>query len=80
MVSVVMVIGEVAKALSQKNLPVDKEEITTPEKITKWEYLKPVTNEIVHNDDVCIGLLIGANCVKALEPMQVIASERTRLG
>ena len=49
-------------------MPVDKEEIATPEKM-------------------CIGLLIGANCLKALEPMQVIASEnggpytfRTRLG
>ena len=72
---------------ARKDMPVDKEEIATPEKITKWEYLKPVTKEIVQNDDVCIGLLIGANCLKALEPMQIIATEssgsyayRTRLG
>ena len=36
---------------------------------------------------MCIGLLIGANCLKALEPMQIIATEssgsyayRTTLG
>ena len=72
---------------ARKNLTVDKEEISTPEKMTEWEYLRSVTKEIIQNDDVCIGLLIGANCMKALEPMQVIASEngspyasRTRLG
>ena len=72
---------------ARKDLPVDKEEIETPEKIHEWEYLKLIIKEIVQNDDVCIGLLIGANCMKALEPMQVIASEnggpysyRTRLG
>ena len=59
---------------ARKDLAVDKEEIATPKKIIKWEYLKPVTKKIVQNN-VCIGLLIGANCMKALEPMQVIASE-----
>ena len=69
-----------------EDLPVDKEEIATPKKITEWEYLKPITKEIVQNDDVCIGLLSGGNCMKALEAMQVIVSEngspsayRTRL-
>ena len=54
---------------ARKELPVDKEEIGIPGKITAWEYLKPVTKEIVQNDGVCIGLLIGANCMKVLEPM-----------
>ena len=58
-----------------EDLPVDKEEIATPKKITEWEYLKPITKEIVQNDDVCIGLLSGGNCMKALEAMQVIVSE-----
>ena len=30
---------------------------------------------MVQIDDMCIGLLIGTNYMKALEPMQVIASE-----
>ena len=54
---------------ARKELPVDKEEIAISEKITAWEYLKPVTKEIVENDGVRIGLLIGANCMKVLEPM-----------
>ena len=75
------------KFYGRKDLPVDNEEIATPERITEGEYLKPITKEIVQNDDVYIGLLIGANCMKTLEPMQVIASENggpyvyiTRLG
>ena len=66
------------KLYSIKDLPVDKEEIATPEKITEWKYLKSITKEIVQNDYVCIGLLIGANFMKVLEPMQVIASENGR--
>ena len=72
---------------ARKDLPIDKEEIATPEKITEWEYLKPVSKETVQNDDMRIGLLIGASCMKALKPMQLIVSEsggpyayRTRLG
>ena len=72
---------------ARKDLPVDKEEIATPEKIIEWEYLKLITKEIVQNDDVCIELSIGANCIEDLESMQVTASESggpyaygTRLG
>ena len=76
------------KLYVRKDLPVDKEKIATPEKITEWEYLKPITKEIQKvQNDVCIGLLTGACCMKALEPMQVITSKsggpyayRTRLG
>ena len=55
---------------ARKNLPVDKEEIVTPEEITEWEYLKQITKEIVQSDDMCIGLLIGADCMTAMEPIQ----------
>ena len=53
----------------------DKEEIATPARISKWEYLKPISNEIVQDDDIVVGLLIGANCMKALEPMKIIPSK-----
>ena len=59
----------VRRLYPRKDLPVDKEEIPTPEKITEWEHIKPITKEMVQNN-VCIGLLIEANCMKALEPMQ----------
>ena len=43
---------DVVKDLCQKDLAAEKEEIATPEKIIKWEYLKSITKEIVQNDDV----------------------------
>ena len=49
------------KLYARKDLPVDKEEIVAPEKITEWEYLKSIIKEIVQKDYVCIRLLIGAN-------------------
>ena len=75
------------KLYARKEIPVDKEEIATPAKIKEWKHLTPTSNEIVQRDDVPVGLLIGANCIKALEPMQIIHSEgggpylyKTRLG
>ena len=45
-----------------------------PEKITKWEYLDEILHEITQSSDVEIGLLIGANWSKALEPSKIIPS------
>ena len=47
------------KMYARRNLPVDKEEIATPARISKWEYLKPISNEIVQDEDIVVGLLIG---------------------
>lgn len=33
------------------------------------------TNKIIHGKDISIGLLIGGNCPKALEPFSVIPRE-----
>ena len=76
-----------AKLYSRREIPVDKEENATPTKIRKWKYLQHISNEIVQNDDVHVGLLIGANCMKALEPTGILQSQdggpyayKTRLG
>ena len=58
----------------RKHLPVDKKEVATPEKIEEWDYLKTISSEITQTDHVEVGLLVGANCMKALEPLKVIAS------
>ena len=55
-------------------MPVDKKEVATPEKIEVWDYLKTILSEIIETDDVEVGLLIDANCMKTLEPLEVIAS------
>ena len=66
------------KIYSRKHLPVDKKEIATPEKIEEWDYLKTISSKITQTDDVEVGLLIGVNCMKALEFLKVIASNNGR--
>ena len=46
---------------ARKDLPVDREETVTLQKIPEWEYLKLIAKEMVQSDKVCIGLLIGVN-------------------
>ena len=58
----------------RKHLAFDKKEVATPNKIVEWDYLKTISSEITRTDDVEAGLLIGVNCMKALEPLKVIAS------
>ena len=69
-----------AKDLYQKVL-------STPEKIKEWDYPKTISSEISQTDDIEVDLLIGVNCMKALESLKVIASNnggsyayQTRLG
>ena len=69
----------------QEEILVDKEEIATPSKIKKWKHLSSITNEIEQRNDVQVGLLIGANCMKVLEPRKIIHwggpyAYKTRLG
>ena len=75
------------KLNTRREIPVDKEEIATPAKIKEWKHLRSISNEIVQRDNIQVGLLIGANCLKALEPTIIIHSEgggpyayKTRLG
>ena len=53
---------------TRKHLPVDKKEVATTDKIEEWDYLKTITSKVMQTDDVEVGLLIGANCMKALNP------------
>ena len=75
------------KLYSRREIPVDKEDIATPTKIREWEYLQPISNEFVQNDDVRVSLLIRVYCMKALEPTGILQSQdgspyscKTRLG
>ena len=63
------------KTFSRDCLPVDTEDIATPDKISKWGYLDAIANEINQSSDVTVGLLVGANCSKALEPNKIIPSQ-----
>ena len=63
------------KVYSKKTLPVEKGEVETPEKVSKWKYLDSVKSEITQRDDIEIGMLIGANCMKVFEPLKVVPSK-----
>ena len=63
---------KIPKAFSRTQ--VDAEDIATLEQITKSEYLDKILHDINQSFDVEIGLLIGANCSKALEPNKIIPS------
>ena len=51
-----------------------KRRIGTSNKIKKWDYLKSINREITQQDDMEIGMLIGANWIKSLEPLEIISS------
>ena len=44
------------------------------DKIEQWEYLKPISKVITQMDNIEVWMLIGANCMKALESMEIISS------
>ena len=55
--------------------PVDNKEIATAEKLKKQKYLDKLKPVISVDDNQEVSLLIGANCVRALEPREVISSQ-----
>lgn len=57
---------------SQESIPVTQDNIPTEEDLKEWPYLKEVELEPIN---ASIGLLIGANAPKVLEPWKVINSE-----
>ena len=72
---------------AKPNLPMDDDDIPRAEDVNQWGYLKEVAETLSEVKEMPLGLLIGTNCKKALEPLQVIQSEgegpyakRTRLG
>ena len=61
------------KTYSRSIIPVDKEDIPTPSKLKKWSYLKSILKHLPSdNCTLKVGILIGLNCPRALEPHQVI--------
>ena len=46
------------KFYSKKRLGVEKEEVATPEKVSKWKQLDSIKSENTQTDDIEIGMLI----------------------
>ena len=65
---------EFPKAYLKNCLPTEKEETVTPDKIKRWEHLKPISKVITHMENIEAEMPSGGNCIKALEPMGIISS------
>ena len=63
------------RVFSQDHLPAESNEIATGDNIQKWEYLHKIISKMKNFDGLDVQLLIGANCLKALERLEVITSE-----
>ena len=76
------------KAYCKDVLPIDYEEIITLDQLNGWDYLERVAQQYhQHGQDIPIGMIIGSNCKKAVEPIECIPSQnggpfafRTKLG
>ena len=65
---------ELPKTFTKRYLPLDQDNIAAPSKLKQWKYLEGIMDKISKRDYISVGLLIGANCTKALEPLNIIRS------
>ena len=82
--------GEISvpKTYIREMIPAQRSQIPDPDSAKLWPHLQQISNEIMKPlDDVEIGLVIGANCPRAIKPREVIPGKdddpyaiRTALG
>ena len=60
---------------TEEDLAMDSNALTTIDEIKRWDYLNKIKTIINANDNIEVTFLIGANCVKDLEPRELIASK-----
>ena len=57
------------------DLPLNRDDMPTPSTLKNWDHLKEVTTSMEEfNNDIPFALMIGGNCPKGLEPIQVVPS------
>ena len=61
---------------TKEEIPVDRSEIVTPAKLKRWQYLEKISSFLGVNENISVDLLIGANCVEALQLLEVIPSRQ----
>ena len=61
---------------TKEEIPVDRSEIATPAKVKQWQYLEKTSRFLGENDNISVDLLIGANFVETLQPLEVIPSQQ----
>ena len=78
---------ELPDTYTNKYLPVDKEDVATTSRLKQWKHLESIVGKISEKEYISVGLLIGANYAKALEPVDIIPNKndgpyafKTKLG
>ena len=73
--------GEKAKwirhpsTFTKENISKNQSETLTTVKLKQWKHLDRFSEEFCGNESITVDLLIGANSLKALEPLEVIPSQ-----
>lgn len=66
---------ELPTSYTKEALKCHGEEVPTPDKIQDWLHLQHISDKLTDYDPgLSLGLIIGANCPKILEPQEVIPS------
>ena len=52
-----------------------RSKIATPAKLKQWQYFEKISSFLEENDNISVDLLIGANCIEALQPLEFILSQ-----
>lgn len=66
----------IPKTFTKEDISAIEEDVPTPELAHRWKHLKRIEADLPSRlPGAKIGLLIGSNCPKVLEPMDILASE-----
>ena len=67
---------ELPKTFVKEEIPGNGLRVPRPESLRKWTHLQRVIDEVPpHMENIKVGLLVGTNCPKAIEPKDYIASQ-----
>ena len=67
---------QLPRTFTQPHLPVGPDDTPTKKTLQSWPHLQELADIIPEYDEkIPIGLLLGADCPRALQPLEVIASE-----
>ena len=67
---------QLGKAYTKDNIAAVEEDVPVPELARRWTHLECIQAELPPRlPGAKVGLLIGSNCPKALEPVEIVASE-----
>ena len=64
---------QLPECFAKPEIPIDEDEIPTPERLRPWKHLHSIINKIPnYNPSIPVALLIGGNCAQALDPYENI--------